>query len=108
MAGQALDVERVTRRSRAGARFLGGSSVPSLQVKGRLLDGIVWVAVGVSLMAQAGFLLAMVWWTPDASVPSDGIPPSIASAVVATAFIVLGAGALGIGVRRLATARRTR
>ena len=79
-----------------------------MQVKGRILDGIVWVAVGVSLMAQAGFLVAMSWWPPEIPLPSDGIPPSVASAVVAMAFAILGACAFGIGVRRLAAVRRTR
>ena len=76
-------------------------------MKARLVDGIVWVAVGVSLMAQAGFLMAMSWWpSSDAPPPSDGVPPSVAGAIVATAFVVLGAGAFGVGVRRLVTARR--
>jgi hypothetical protein len=77
-------------------------------VKAWLVDGIVWVAVGLSLMAQAGFLMAMTWWPSDAPQPSDGVPPSVAGAIVAVAFVVLGVGAFGVGVRRLITARSSR
>jgi hypothetical protein len=77
-------------------------------VKGRLFDGIVWVAVGVSLIAQAGFLMAMNWWPSDTPPPSDGVPPSVAGGIVAVAFVALGTGAFGIGVRRLVRARRAR
>jgi len=77
-------------------------------VKGWLVDGIVWVAVGVSLMAQAGFLMAMSWYPSDVPPPSDGVPASVAGAIVAFAFVVLGAGAFGVGVRRLITTRSSR
>ena len=77
-------------------------------VKGRVVDGIVWVAVGVSLIAQAGCLMAMSWWPPDGPLPSDGVPPSVAASIVAVAFVAAGGGAFIVGVRRLLAARRAR
>jgi hypothetical protein len=108
MAAKRLTPVTIVEIGPRGARFLKVSSLPSLLVKGWLVDGIVWVAVGVSLMAQAGFLMAMNWWPSDVPPPSDGVPPSVAGGIVAFAFVVLGVGALGVGVRRLVTARRSR
>jgi hypothetical protein len=101
--GQNIDAAAIGR----GARFSRGASIPSMTVKAWLLDGIIWVAVGVSLIAEAGFLVAISWWpSGDAVLPSDGVPPSVAGTIVAIGFVVVGAGAFGVGVRRLLTARR--
>lgn len=68
-------------------------------------DGIVWLAVGTSLVAQAGFLVGMGWLATDVPTPGDAIPPTVASAVVAGGFLVVGFAALGIGVRRMRIGR---
>jgi hypothetical protein len=104
MSGQNLDA--VMRGPTA--RFAAAASLPSMTVRAWLLDGIIWVAVGVSLLAQAGFLMAMSWWPSDTPLLSDGVPPPVAGTIVAGGFAVVGAGAFGVGVRRLLTAKRAR
>jgi hypothetical protein len=69
-------------------------------VSPRLTDGLLWIAVGVSLLSQAGFLIAMSWWPAADRLPSDGIPPAVAGYVVAFALGVVGTAALALGVRR--------
>jgi uncharacterized membrane protein YhaH (DUF805 family) len=76
-------------------------------VKRWWFDGIVWLAVGISLVAQAGFLVSMSWFTTEAP-PSDAIPATVASAVVGGCFLVVGFAALGVGVRRMRDANRGR
>jgi hypothetical protein len=76
-----------------------------MQVRARIIDGIVWLAVGVSLIGQAGFLVTMNWWPGESAVPTS-LPPEVASAIVAIGFVTVGLGALTIGVRRLLTIRR--
>ncbi len=78
-----------------------------MQVKSRVIDGMVWLAVGVSLVGQAGFLVAMDWW-PKNSSASDGIPSSVAGGIVAVGFVTVGLGAVVIGVRQLLTVWRAR
>ena len=74
-------------------------------MRARLIDGIIWVGVGVSLVGQGAVLLAAGLWA-DEAVPVDRIPPSVAGAVVSAAFFLVGAGAVIHGVRRLKAARQ--
>ena len=78
-----------------------------MPVKSRVIDGIVWLAVGVSLVGQAGFLVAMNWW-PEGSSATDAIPSSVAGGIVAVGFVAVGLGAFAIGVRQLLTVWRAR
>jgi hypothetical protein len=73
-------------------------------VKSWLFDGIVWVAVGVTLLAQAVFVVSIGWWPAEDGAPTS-VPPTVAGAIVAGGFVVAGVVALTVGVRRLRRAR---
>jgi hypothetical protein len=76
-------------------------------VSQRRWDGFIWLVVGLSMVSQAAFIGAVAWWPEVRSAKSDGgIPVPVASLMVATAFVVSGAGALYLGFRRLNAARR--
>src|SRR5258705_13816659 len=89
------------------ARNRIGPRIPSFLVQDRLLDGIVWVGLGVALLVQAGFLAALGYWF-DGPVAPDRLPGNVASAVVAVGFVLAGLGALTLGARGITAARRRR
>ena len=61
------------------------------------------------MVSQAAFIGAVAWWPEVAQTRSDGgIPVPVASLMVATAFVVSGAGAFYLAFRRLSAARRAR
>jgi hypothetical protein len=76
-------------------------------VRNRLADAMGWVAVGVALFVQAGCLLAVGWYAPQAiGAPPERFPAGVASSAVAIAFVVAGLAALFMGVRKVIVARR--
>ncbi len=77
-------------------------------MRDRLLKGITWLGLGVVLLAQAGLLAAMGWWFEGPASPSDRLPASVASGVVAIGFVVAGLGAFTLGARGINAARRRR
>lgn len=91
----------------ASARNVGGKRIPCFPVKRLRRDGIVWLAMGVSLFAQAGFLLATAWGTGSPS-PHENERIAFAHGLVAAGFVATGAVALGLGVGRIRAARRER
>ncbi len=74
-------------------------------MKRRLLDGIIWVGVGVSLVAQGGFIVALDWLPGFAPEPRG---TTAASYVIALAFGGVGGAAITLGVRRLRAVWRRR
>jgi hypothetical protein len=76
-------------------------------VRNGLEDGMGWLAVGVALVVQAGCLLAVGWYAPQASgAPPERFPAGVASSAVAIAFVAAGLVALHLGVRKVIAARR--
>lgn len=66
------------------------------------------MAVGVSLIGQAGFLVGTGWWPGESAAPAGSMPPSVAGGIVAGGFVTVGLGAFAIGVRQLLTVWRAR
>lgn len=73
-------------------------------MRGRLIDGIIWFVVGVSLLAQAGFLVVL-GWASEGTVAPDLLPAGVAGGVVALGFVGAGLGALVLGMRSVSAAR---
>ena len=93
---------RPRRKWQEGARNVGGPGLPSILVKRRFLDGIIWLAVGVSLVAQGGFIFFLdAWPTEVVRPPRDAATSLVATSMVGVAFLLAGVGALYLGVRRL-------
>lgn len=70
-------------------------------VFGRLRDGIEWFAVGMSLLVQAGVILALLYITDVPPDPKVRIRMVIEHGVVALAFVATSIGAFYLSARRI-------
>jgi hypothetical protein len=66
----------------------------------RLRDGIEWFAVGLSLLVQAGVVLALVYIDTPAD-PSAQMRMLIEHGLVALAFLATAVGAFYLAARRV-------
>jgi hypothetical protein len=68
------------------------------------MDGIVWIAVGMTLVAHAGVIASLGWIEGDVPGPSPVGTPTL-RVLIAIAFACVGGGALYLGTRRLRSNR---
>ena len=66
-----------------------------------LRDGIEWLAVGVSLVVQAGVIVALAYLADPPADPAARLRLMIEYGVVALAFLATGGGAFYLAVRRI-------
>jgi len=71
----------------------------------RVTDAIVWLGVGVSLVAQAAFILMPVVMYDAGDGAGSPRVPLIESVLVGTGFLVAGGAALWRGVGRVRSRR---
>ena len=76
-----------------------GRRIPSFPVRRGLLDGIVWTAVGVTLVVHAGVIATMGWIEGEPSGTSSASAQML-RVLIAIAFACVGGGALYLGARR--------